>query len=52
MFKDPQEQKFQGGRGCKVKNLPWGGGMDIFWNCTIELCVVQFWSEIILVISH
>ena len=26
--------KFLWGGGAK-KNLPWGGSMDIFWNCTI-----------------
>ena len=39
LFKDPQERKFQGVGGSKVKNLPWGGEgggvfMDIFWNHT------------------
>ena len=30
VFKDPLERKFQGGRGSKVKNLPWGGGYGYF----------------------
>ena len=36
--------KSRGGEGLYEKSLPWGGGMDIFWNHTILhfLCLAKF----------